>query len=157
MHCVCCEVKGERRLFGINIIEVKPNCSRGKRKCKSLLSNYLFQKEIFGPVLVLFCVDTLEDAINLVNENKFGNGAAIFTSSGAAARKFQNEVQVGHVRLQNNKSDDSKHASLGCMSSCEVQKLLVRSCFFSFSSLNAVFLLISALKNRLCCCRSELT
>lgn len=43
-------------------------------------------------------VGTLEEAIALVNANKHGNGTAIFTASGAAARKFQNEIDVGMVR-----------------------------------------------------------
>jgi malonate-semialdehyde dehydrogenase (acetylating) / methylmalonate-semialdehyde dehydrogenase len=53
--------------------------------------------EIFGPVLGLMHVDTLENAIRLVNTNKYGNMACIFTSNGAAARKFRNEVEVGDV------------------------------------------------------------
>lgn len=53
--------------------------------------------EIFGPVLGLMHVNTLEDAIRLVNDNQYGNMACIFTSSGAAARKFRNEAEVGDV------------------------------------------------------------
>jgi malonate-semialdehyde dehydrogenase (acetylating)/methylmalonate-semialdehyde dehydrogenase len=55
------------------------------------------QTEIFGPVLGLMHVDSLENAIRLVNNNKYGNMACIFTSNGAAARKFRNEVEVGDV------------------------------------------------------------
>ncbi|MGZ5106369.1 MAG: CoA-acylating methylmalonate-semialdehyde dehydrogenase, partial [Usitatibacter sp.] len=55
----------------------------------------VYTEEIFGPVLVLVSVDTLDEAIDLVNRNPFGNGTGIFTQSGAAARKFQNEIDVG--------------------------------------------------------------
>ncbi len=57
----------------------------------------IYRQEIFGPVLLLIEVDTLEDAIALVNRSPFGNGTSIFTASGAAARKYQNEVEVGQV------------------------------------------------------------
>jgi malonate-semialdehyde dehydrogenase (acetylating)/methylmalonate-semialdehyde dehydrogenase len=53
--------------------------------------------EIFGPVLGLMHVDSLENAIRQVNNNKYGNMACIFTSNGAAARKFRNEAEVGDV------------------------------------------------------------
>ncbi|CAE6472263.1 unnamed protein product [Rhizoctonia solani] len=54
-------------------------------------------EEIFGPVLVCLQADTLDDALAIVNSNKYGNGAAIFTQSGASARKFETEVEVGQV------------------------------------------------------------
>jgi len=53
--------------------------------------------EIFGPVLGLIHVNTLEDAIRMVNNTKYGNMACIFTSSGSAARKFRNEAEAGDV------------------------------------------------------------
>ncbi|MEP7070325.1 MAG: CoA-acylating methylmalonate-semialdehyde dehydrogenase, partial [Usitatibacter sp.] len=59
----------------------------------------VYTEEIFGPVLVLVSVDTLDEAIALVNKNPFGNGTGIFTQSGAAARKFQNEIDVGQVGI----------------------------------------------------------
>jgi malonate-semialdehyde dehydrogenase (acetylating)/methylmalonate-semialdehyde dehydrogenase len=59
----------------------------------------VYTEEIFGPVLVLVSVDTLDEAIDLVNKNPFGNGTGIFTQSGAAARKFQNEIDVGQVGI----------------------------------------------------------
>ena len=59
----------------------------------------VYDQEIFGPVLVLVSVDTLDEAIALVNKNPFGNGTGIFTQSGAAARKFQNEIDVGQVGI----------------------------------------------------------
>ncbi|ALN85711.1 methylmalonate-semialdehyde dehydrogenase [Lysobacter capsici] len=57
----------------------------------------IYDEEIFGPVLVILEADTLDDAIALVNANPNGNGTAIFTQSGAAARKFQEEIDVGQV------------------------------------------------------------
>jgi malonate-semialdehyde dehydrogenase (acetylating) / methylmalonate-semialdehyde dehydrogenase len=59
----------------------------------------VYKQEIFGPVLVLVSVDTLDEAIELVNKNPYGNGTGIFTQSGAAARKFQNEIDVGQVGI----------------------------------------------------------
>lgn len=55
--------------------------------------------EIFGPVLGMLHVDTLDEAIALVNSSEYGNMACIFTSSGSAARKFRNEVQAGNVGI----------------------------------------------------------
>ena len=57
----------------------------------------IYQDEIFGPVLVVLRAKTLEDAIALVNRNPYANGTAIFTESGGAARRFENEIQVGMV------------------------------------------------------------
>lgn len=59
----------------------------------------IYQQEIFGPVLCCISVDTLADAIKLVNENPFGNGTSIFTASGAAARNYQSNVEVGQVGI----------------------------------------------------------
>jgi malonate-semialdehyde dehydrogenase (acetylating)/methylmalonate-semialdehyde dehydrogenase len=59
----------------------------------------IYTTEIFGPVMVIVGVETLNDAIALVNANPFGNGTGIFTQSGAAARKFQNEIDVGQVGI----------------------------------------------------------
>jgi malonate-semialdehyde dehydrogenase (acetylating)/methylmalonate-semialdehyde dehydrogenase len=59
----------------------------------------IYTTEIFGPVMVIVAVQTLKDAIDLVNDNPFGNGTAIFTQSGAAARRFQNEIDVGQVGI----------------------------------------------------------
>jgi malonate-semialdehyde dehydrogenase (acetylating) / methylmalonate-semialdehyde dehydrogenase len=49
--------------------------------------------------LLVMEVDTLDEAIELVNANPFGNGTGVFTQSGAAARKFQNEIDVGQVGI----------------------------------------------------------
>ncbi|XP_057464974.1 methylmalonate-semialdehyde dehydrogenase [acylating], mitochondrial-like isoform X2 [Actinidia eriantha] len=58
-----------------------------------------FKEEILGPVLLCMEADSLEEAINIVNRNKCVNGASIFTTSGAAARKFQNDIEVGQVGI----------------------------------------------------------
>jgi malonate-semialdehyde dehydrogenase (acetylating)/methylmalonate-semialdehyde dehydrogenase len=59
----------------------------------------VYKNEIFGPVLVVLRVNTLEEAITLVNQNQYANGTAIFTESGGAARRFQSEIQVGMVGI----------------------------------------------------------
>ncbi|EJU01902.1 methylmalonate-semialdehyde dehydrogenase [Dacryopinax primogenitus] len=56
-----------------------------------------YKTEIFGPVLVCLEADTLDDALDIVNANYYGNGAAVFTQSGAAARKFEYECNVGQI------------------------------------------------------------
>ena len=56
-----------------------------------------YRNEIFGPVLQVLLVNTLDEAIELINANRYGNGTAIFTRSGAAARKFTHEVDCGQV------------------------------------------------------------
>lgn len=56
-----------------------------------------YKEEIFGPVLVCLFVDTLDEAIQLINANPYGNGTAIFTTNGASARKFSAEIDVGQV------------------------------------------------------------
>jgi malonate-semialdehyde dehydrogenase (acetylating)/methylmalonate-semialdehyde dehydrogenase len=58
-----------------------------------------YSQEIFGPVLGVARVDTYDEAVRLVNENTFGNGTAIFTRDGGAARQFQFEVQAGMVGI----------------------------------------------------------
>jgi malonate-semialdehyde dehydrogenase (acetylating)/methylmalonate-semialdehyde dehydrogenase len=57
----------------------------------------IYGDEIFGPVLCVVRVATLEDAIELINASSFANGTAIFTSSGHAARTFQRDVHVGMI------------------------------------------------------------
>ncbi|MFT3717134.1 MAG: CoA-acylating methylmalonate-semialdehyde dehydrogenase [Pseudorhodoferax sp.] len=59
----------------------------------------IYDQEIFGPVLCVAGADDLDAAIGLVNRNPNGNGTAIFTQSGAAARKFQEEIDVGQVGI----------------------------------------------------------
>ena len=57
----------------------------------------LYRDEIFGPVLSVVRVPTYDAALELVNSNPYGNGTAIFTNDGGAARRFQNEVEVGMI------------------------------------------------------------
>ncbi|MGA7776437.1 MAG: CoA-acylating methylmalonate-semialdehyde dehydrogenase [Paraburkholderia sp.] len=59
----------------------------------------IYRTEIFGPVLLVLSVPTLDEAIALVNRNPYGNGVGLFTQSGAAARKFQSEIDVGQVGI----------------------------------------------------------
>ena len=59
----------------------------------------VYTDEIFGPVLSVVRVETYDDAMELINNNPYGNGTAIFTNDGGAARRFQNEVQVGMVGI----------------------------------------------------------
>ncbi|KAI3381195.1 hypothetical protein SNEBB_008621 [Seison nebaliae] len=58
-----------------------------------------YQEEIFGPVLVIMQAKSLDEAINIINHNRYGNGTAIFTNNGAAARKFTNEVDCGQIGI----------------------------------------------------------
>ncbi|MDP9345538.1 MAG: CoA-acylating methylmalonate-semialdehyde dehydrogenase [Actinomycetota bacterium] len=55
------------------------------------------QEEVFGPVLTVIAVDTLDEAIAVVNASRFGNGTSIFTESGAAVRRYRHEVQAGMI------------------------------------------------------------
>lgn len=59
----------------------------------------IYKEEIFGPVLLCVRVKSLQEALNLINKNPYGNGTSIFTNSGMASRKFQHEVQVGQVGI----------------------------------------------------------
>ena len=59
----------------------------------------IYREEIFGPVLSVLRSDTVDEAIALINANPYGNGTAIFTSSGEAARRFQRGVNVGMIGI----------------------------------------------------------
>ncbi|ALO34319.1 methylmalonate-semialdehyde dehydrogenase [Colwellia sp. MT41] len=59
----------------------------------------IYTQEIFGPALCVLEADTLDEAIDIINANPNGNGTSLFTSSGWAARKFENEVDVGQVGI----------------------------------------------------------
>ncbi len=59
----------------------------------------IYQEEIFGPVLSVIRVKSYEEGLDLINRHQYGNGTAIFTNDGGAARKFQNEVLVGMVGI----------------------------------------------------------
>jgi len=58
-----------------------------------------YREEIFGPVLVTLNVPTIDDAIKMINDNEYGNGTAIFTTSGATAGRFQREIEAGQVGI----------------------------------------------------------
>ncbi|POW10823.1 hypothetical protein PSTT_05735 [Puccinia striiformis] len=58
-----------------------------------------YEEEIFGPVLTIVNVSNLDEAIELINRNKYGNGTAIFTRDGAAARRFEREVEAGQIGI----------------------------------------------------------
>lgn len=58
-----------------------------------------YDDEIFAPVMVIVRRNTLQEAIDLINSNKYGNGVAIFTRSGGHARKFQHEIEAGQVGI----------------------------------------------------------
>jgi len=59
----------------------------------------IYSDEIFGPVLSVVRTESFGDAIKMINDNKWGNGTAVFTNDGGAARKFQNEIEVGMVGI----------------------------------------------------------
>jgi malonate-semialdehyde dehydrogenase (acetylating)/methylmalonate-semialdehyde dehydrogenase len=73
--------------FGPTLIDEIPTTSRA------------YQEEIFGPVLSVVRVKTFTEGLDLINSGQFGNGTAIFTNDGGAARRFQNEVQVGMIGI----------------------------------------------------------
>jgi len=73
--------------FGPTLIDEIPTTSRA------------YTEEIFGPVLSVVRVSSYEEGLELINSGEFGNGTAIFTNDGGAARRFQNEVQVGMIGI----------------------------------------------------------
>ena len=58
-----------------------------------------YQEEIFGPVLQVVRVDTMDEAMQLINDHEYGNGTCIFTRDGEAARYFSDNIQVGMVGI----------------------------------------------------------
>ncbi len=73
--------------FGPTLLDEVPTTSRA------------YTEEIFGPVLSVVRVNTYEEGLALINSGEFGNGTAIFTNDGGAARRFQNEVHVGMIGI----------------------------------------------------------
>ncbi|GGA75830.1 methylmalonate-semialdehyde dehydrogenase (acylating) [Pseudoclavibacter endophyticus] len=73
--------------FGPTLLDHVPTTSRS------------YQEEIFGPVLQVVRVQTFDEGVELINSGQFGNGTAIFTNDGGAARRFQNEIQVGMIGI----------------------------------------------------------
>ncbi|XP_072031400.1 probable methylmalonate-semialdehyde/malonate-semialdehyde dehydrogenase [acylating], mitochondrial [Amphiura filiformis] len=79
-----------------------PGYEKGNFVGPTIISNVephmkCYTEEIFGPVLIIVKVDTLDEAINLINNNPYGNGTAIFTTNGATARKYTEKIDVGQV------------------------------------------------------------
>jgi len=79
-----------------------PECAGGFFTGPSLLDHVTaemdaYREELFGPVLAVVRVDSLDEAIDLINANPYGNGTALFTDSGEAARRFQRRVKVGMI------------------------------------------------------------
>jgi malonate-semialdehyde dehydrogenase (acetylating)/methylmalonate-semialdehyde dehydrogenase len=64
-----------------------------------LINRNLRREEIFGPVLVIVKAKDLDHAIEIINSNRYGNGTAIFTQSGAIARKFETQVEAGQIGI----------------------------------------------------------
>uniref|UniRef100_A0A1I7YYA4 Probable methylmalonate-semialdehyde/malonate-semialdehyde dehydrogenase [acylating], mitochondrial n=1 Tax=Steinernema glaseri TaxID=37863 RepID=A0A1I7YYA4_9BILA len=58
-----------------------------------------YKEEIFGPVLCVLEADSLDEAIDLINRNPYGNGTAIFTTNGITARRFTNLIDVGQIGI----------------------------------------------------------
>ena len=83
------KVDGEANGFwlGPTLIDKVPTTSR------------VYQEEIFGPVLSIVRVKSYEEGVELINSGAFGNGTAIFTNDGGAARRFQYEVEVGMIGI----------------------------------------------------------
>lgn len=63
------------------------------------VNHTIYKEEIFGPVMTIVRVNTLDEAIELANKNPYGNGTAIFTQSGSAARRYQREIEAGQVGI----------------------------------------------------------
>jgi malonate-semialdehyde dehydrogenase (acetylating)/methylmalonate-semialdehyde dehydrogenase len=59
----------------------------------------IYKEEIFGPVLSVVRVHSYDEGLRLINDHPYGNGTAIFTNDGGAARRFQNEVEVGMIGI----------------------------------------------------------
>jgi malonate-semialdehyde dehydrogenase (acetylating)/methylmalonate-semialdehyde dehydrogenase len=83
---------------------VVPGCEKGNFVGPTLLSGVapegeIFRTEVFGPVLSIVPAETIDDAIALVNRSAYGNMACLFTASGANARKFRYEAEVGNVGI----------------------------------------------------------
>ncbi|PQM75389.1 CoA-acylating methylmalonate-semialdehyde dehydrogenase [Corynebacterium sp. J010B-136] len=84
-----CSVEGHEEgfFFGPTLIDDIPTSSRA------------YKEEIFGPVLSVVRVASFDEAIALINSGEFGNGTAIFTNDGGAARRFQHEIEVGMIGI----------------------------------------------------------
>lgn len=96
--------QGAKVLLDGRGLKLEGACSAGNFLGPTILTDVkpemvCYKEEIFGPVLLCMSVETLDDAIELINSNPYGNGTAIFTNSGPTARKFQYEIDVGQVGI----------------------------------------------------------
>jgi malonate-semialdehyde dehydrogenase (acetylating)/methylmalonate-semialdehyde dehydrogenase len=73
-----------------------------------------YREEVFGPVLVCLNVDSLDEAVDLINANEYGNGVAIFTKSGATAAAFQKNIEAGQVGISLEVEQATFMESLDC-------------------------------------------
>lgn len=90
------------RLDGTNFVH--PTYKNGYFIGPTLIDNVTtsmecYNEEIFGPVLCVIRANSFEEALKIINDNKYGNGTAIFTKSGAVARTFQHEVEAGQIGI----------------------------------------------------------
>jgi malonate-semialdehyde dehydrogenase (acetylating) / methylmalonate-semialdehyde dehydrogenase len=85
-------------------VDGHPECADGFFTGPSLLDHVTtamdaYREELFGPVLAVLRADTLDQAIGIINANAYGNGTALFTASGEAARRFQRQVDIGMIGI----------------------------------------------------------
>ena len=98
------EKEGARIVLDGRSVKPPADCPQGNFLGPTIVADVdpsmrVYKEEVFGPVLVCLNAPSLADAIQLVNNNPYGNGTAIFTTSGAHARQFQYEIDVGQVGI----------------------------------------------------------
>ena len=99
IHCISCLIIAPKNANLINI-QLTNTYQIGPTIIGNVKPHMrCYREEIFGPVLVCLNVPTIDDAINMINENEYGNGTAIFTTSGASAGRFQREIEAGQVGI----------------------------------------------------------
>ena len=96
------EKEGARIVLDGRSVQPPADCPNGNFLGPTIVADVkpgmrIYDEEVFGPVLICLKAASLADAIKLVNSNPYGNGTAIFTTSGAHARQFQYEIDVGQV------------------------------------------------------------
>lgn len=84
---------------GYNVSEYPDGSFVGPTIVEAVTTMKVYRNEVFGPVLTIVEADTLDDAIAIINANKYGNGASIFTNSGSTARKFEIEAEPGQIGI----------------------------------------------------------
>lgn len=82
-----------------NVSEYPDGSFVGPTIVEAVTTMKVYKNEVFGPVLTIVEADTLDDAIAIINANKYGNGASIFTNSGSTARKFEVEAEPGQIGI----------------------------------------------------------